>query len=95
MLAFDNPRSQGLVCLALQKAAQGFDDPLTIMTVQARFPMPLRLAAGLVLLTAANIACALEVGFLRLERQEDGSFRETVVAQAGFAPLEPGIAREL
>ncbi len=32
---------------------------------------------------------------LRLERQDDGSFRETVVAQAGFAPLEPGIAREL
>lgn len=32
---------------------------------------------------------------VRLQKQADGSFAETVVAQGGFAPLEPGIAREL
>lgn len=32
---------------------------------------------------------------VRLCKQADGSFAETVVAMASFAPLEPGIAREL
>ena len=32
---------------------------------------------------------------VRLVKQPDGAFAETVVAPASFAPLEPGIAREL
>ena len=81
MLSPDNREGQRLVCLALQEAAQAFDDPFPIMTVQARFPMTLRLAAGLVLLTAANIACALEVGFLRLERQAGKPLRAEIPLQ--------------
>lgn len=51
------------------------------MTVQARSPTPLRFAAGLVLLTAANIACALEVGYLRLERQAGKPLRAEIPLQ--------------
>lgn len=32
---------------------------------------------------------------VRLARQPDGAFAEAIVAPASFAPLEPGIAREL
>ena len=32
---------------------------------------------------------------VRLVRRADGGFDETVVAPAGFVPLQPGIAREL
>lgn len=32
---------------------------------------------------------------IRLEKLADGGFREHVVAKARFAPLEPGVAREL
>jgi protein-L-isoaspartate(D-aspartate) O-methyltransferase len=32
---------------------------------------------------------------LRLEKLSDGSFRETPVLKAKFAPLQPGVAREL
>jgi protein-L-isoaspartate O-methyltransferase len=35
------------------------------------------------------------VVIVRMMKQPDGSFAEAVIAPASFAPLEPGIAREL
>jgi protein-L-isoaspartate(D-aspartate) O-methyltransferase len=32
---------------------------------------------------------------VRLDRQADGTFRETVIDRARFTPLQPGVAREL
>jgi protein-L-isoaspartate(D-aspartate) O-methyltransferase len=70
-------------------------DRILLMGAVAELPPELgrQLAPGGVVVMPVERAGRVVV--VRLVKQPDGAFAETVVAPASFAPLEPGIAREL
>jgi protein-L-isoaspartate(D-aspartate) O-methyltransferase len=70
-------------------------DRILLMGAVAELPPELgrQLAPGGVVVMPVERAGRVVV--VRLAKQPDGAFAETVVAPASFAPLEPGIAREL
>ena len=70
-------------------------DRILVMGAVAELPPELgrQLAPGGVVVMPVERAGRVVV--VRLVKQPDGAFAETVVAPASFAPLEPGIAREL
>jgi protein-L-isoaspartate(D-aspartate) O-methyltransferase len=70
-------------------------DRILIMGAVTELPPELarQLAPGGVVVMPVERAGRVVV--VRLVKQPDGAFAETVVAPASFAPLEPGIAREL
>lgn len=70
-------------------------DRILIMGAVTELPPELarQLAPGGVVVMPVERAGRVVV--VRLVKQADGAFAETVVAPASFAPLEPGIAREL
>ncbi len=70
-------------------------DRILLMGAVAELPPELgrQLAPGGVVVMPVERAGRVVV--VRLVKQPDGAFAETFVAAASFAPLEPGIAREL
>jgi len=70
-------------------------DRILLMGAVADLPPELgrQLAPGGVAVMPAERAGRVVI--VRLTKQTDGSFAEAVIAPASFAPLEPGIAREL
>jgi protein-L-isoaspartate(D-aspartate) O-methyltransferase len=70
-------------------------DRILIMGAVTELPPELarQLAPGGVVVMPVERAGRVVV--VRLVKQPDGAFAETVVAPASFVPLEPGIAREL
>ena len=70
-------------------------DRILIMGAVPELPLELarQLAPGGIAVMPAERAGRVVI--VRMMKQPDGSFAEAVIAPASFAPLEPGIAREL